>query len=150
MTADLSPMPETEPAPVLLYDGECGLCNRVVRMLLRRDRRRRLRFARLQGAGGQAYLRQHGLPVQDFDSLVFIPDWNHRERPEFLLRTSGALAALRECGTGPARLAGLFQIIPERWRDAVYRVIGNWRYRLFGVYRPTPLPRAEWAARFLD
>ena len=63
---------------VLFYDGQCGLCNRVVRLLLQTDRAGRLRFATLQSAPAQAYLRQQGLPTQDFDSLVFVPDW---ERP---------------------------------------------------------------------
>ena len=34
---------------VVFYDGVCGLCDRTVRFLLRRDRRDRLRFAPLQG-----------------------------------------------------------------------------------------------------
>ena len=42
---------------VLFYDGQCGLCNRVVRLLLQTDRAGRLRFATLQSAPAQAYLR---------------------------------------------------------------------------------------------
>src|SRR4051812_37486572 len=49
------------PVPVLFFDGECGLCNRVVRLLLRLDTRGRLRFAPLQGPVAQDYLRAHGL-----------------------------------------------------------------------------------------
>jgi hypothetical protein len=48
------------PDPVLLFDGECGLCQRLVRVLLGLDRRGRLRFAPLQGPAAQSYLRQHG------------------------------------------------------------------------------------------
>ncbi|HVO09767.1 MAG TPA: DCC1-like thiol-disulfide oxidoreductase family protein, partial [Vicinamibacteria bacterium] len=36
-------------APVLFYDGGCGLCHLSVRLLLRLDRRGRLRFAPLGG-----------------------------------------------------------------------------------------------------
>jgi hypothetical protein len=35
--------------PIVLYDGVCGLCNRYVRFVLERDRRRQFRFASLQG-----------------------------------------------------------------------------------------------------
>jgi predicted DCC family thiol-disulfide oxidoreductase YuxK len=41
--------PVAATGPVLFFDGECGLCNRVVRLMLRLDRRGRLRYAPLQG-----------------------------------------------------------------------------------------------------
>ncbi len=135
--------------PVLLYDGECGLCNRVVRLLLRLDRGERLRFAQLQSDAGQAYLRAQGLPAADFDSLVFVPDWTRRERPEFLLRTEGVIAALRVCGGVAMELAAVLEVVPTPWRDAGYRLVARWRYRIFGQWRPRPLPRPEWAERFL-
>jgi predicted DCC family thiol-disulfide oxidoreductase YuxK len=137
------------PVPVLLFDGECGLCNRVVRLLLRLDTERRLRFAPLQGPPAQAYLRSHGLPTEDFDTLVFVPDWNHRAQANYLLRTAGVVAALRLAGGFGRFLAALLVIVPAGLRDAGYRAIGHSRYRLFGPWKPRPLPRAEWAARFL-
>ena len=138
------------PGPVLLFDGECGLCRRVVRLLLRLDRGAGLRFAPLQGPAAQAFLRRHGLPATDFDSLVFVPDWAQRERPGFLLRTDGAMAALRECGGAGRALAVGLAIFPPTWRDAGYRLVARWRYRVFGEWKPRPLARAEWAARFLE
>src|SRR4051812_39696374 len=99
--------PKLIAGPVLFFDGECGLCNRLVRLLLRIDHRARLRFAPLQGPVAQAYLRSHGLPTVDFDTLTFVPDWQHRDRPDYLSRTSGVIAALRAIGGEPARsLAG--------------------------------------------
>jgi len=138
------------PRPVLLFDGECGLCNRVVRRLLAFDRSGRLHFAPLQGPSAQAYLASHGLPTQDFSSLVFVPDWNHRERPDFALRTTGVIAALRVCGGWGRFFAGLLAILPAPLRDAGYRVVARWRMKIFGPWRSCPLPRPEWAARFLE
>lgn len=143
-------LPVSDPSgPVLLFDGECGLCNRVVRLLLRLDGRARLRFAPLQGGAAQAFLRAHGLPAADFDSLVFVPDWARRERGEFLLRTAGAIAALRVCGGAGRALAAVLAIFPAALRDAAYRLVARWRYRIFGAWKPRPLARAEWAERFL-
>ena len=141
-------LPPAAPGPVLLFDGECGLCQRVVRLLLRYDRRGVLHFAPLQGPAAQNYLRLHGLPVADFDSLVFVPDWSQRERREFLLRTDGIVAALRQIG-GWARWGAAMAILPASWRDAGYKLIARFRYRLFGQWRPRPLP-PEWAPRFLE
>lgn len=132
--------------PVLLFDGECGLCNRCVRLLLRMDQRDVLRFAPLQGKVAQEFLRARGLPAENFDSIVFVHDWNHRMEQPPLFRTDGVLAALRETG-GLGQVLAWLRIIPRSWRDAVYRVIARWRYRIFGEYRPTPLPKAEWAER---
>jgi len=136
--------------PVLLYDGECGLCNRVVRRLLRLDRSGRLRFARLQSQAGQDYLRSHGLPVKDFDSLVLVPDWTHQPAGEFLLRTDGVIVALHGCGGLGTVFAVALAVFPAAWRDAGYRLVARWRYRIFGEWKPRPLARPEWAARFID
>jgi predicted DCC family thiol-disulfide oxidoreductase YuxK len=135
--------------PVLLFDGECGLCNAVVRFLIRRDWHARLRFAPLQSVPAQAYLRAQGLPTRDFDSIVFVADWDNPAKGAYLLRTDGALAALREIGGIWRALAGL-RAIPAPLRDPFYRLIARTRYALFGAYRPKPLPKPEWAARFLE
>lgn len=134
--------------PVLLYDGECGLCNAIVRQLLRTDRRGRLHFAPLQGAAAQAYLRSKGLPTEDFDSLVFVPDWQAPERSAPLLRTDGALAAAAEVG-GVWRLFTWMRVLPAWSRDPFYKLVARTRYALFGEYRPRPLENPEWGARFL-
>lgn len=145
------PSPEFSAAgPVLLFDGECGLCNRIVRILLRIDRGGRLRFSPLQGSAAQSFLRANGLPTEDFDSLVFVPAWGRREGKSFLLRTDGVIAALRAVG-GPARvLAGVLAVFPSGWRDAGYRLVARSRYRIFGRWQPRPLARPEWAARLME
>jgi predicted DCC family thiol-disulfide oxidoreductase YuxK len=135
-------------APVLLYDGECGLCNRVVRLLLRLDHTGVLRFAPLQGRAAQEFLQAHGLPGHDFSTLVYVPDWLHRERAQFLLRTDGVIAALRAGGGAGRILAAILAIFPRAARDAGYRLVARSRYRLFGPWKACPLPRPEWVSRF--
>jgi predicted DCC family thiol-disulfide oxidoreductase YuxK len=134
--------------PVLLYDGECGLCNGVVRFMLRRDSRGRLHFASLQSEPGQAYLRAQGLPTADFGSLVFVPDWNDQRRGGYQLRTDGALAAFAELDSAWRAMAW-FRIVPRFLRDAAYKVVSKSRYAIFGTYQPRPLPDPAWEKRFL-
>jgi predicted DCC family thiol-disulfide oxidoreductase YuxK len=133
---------------VLFFDGECGLCNGLVRILIRLDRPGRLHYAPLQGPSAQAYLRAHGLPTEDFDSLIFVPDWSRRDRRAHQLRTDGVVAALRVVG-GLATPLTWLAVVPRVWRDAAYKGVAGIRYRLFGVWRPRPLARPEWTARFL-
>ena len=139
-------MMATPTGPVLLFDGECGLCHRCVRLLLRLDRKARLHFAPLQSPAAQAYLRVQGLPAEDCDSLVFVPDWAGAAPP--LRRTEGVRAALRLCpGIGHA-LAAVLGVFPTAWRDGGYKLIARWRHRNWGGWRPRPLARPEWTARF--
>ncbi len=140
--------PDPARQPVLLFDGDCGLCNRIVRILLRTDTGGRLHFAPLQGAPVQAYLRNAGLPTEDFDSLVFVPDWNRPKQQAPLLRTDGALAAAAVVG-GWWRLVTWLRVLPAWMRDPFYKLVARTRYALFGEYRPTPLPDPAWAKRFL-
>lgn len=141
--------PESTPRPVLLYDGDCGLCQRVVRRLLKADRAGRLHYAPLQSEPAQIYLRAQGLPTADFDSLVFVPDWNQPKPGGYQLRTDGALGACAVVGGGLGRATGWMRFLPVGLRDGVYRVFARSRYALFGQYRPTPLPDPAWEQRFL-
>ncbi|MEO6993515.1 MAG: DCC1-like thiol-disulfide oxidoreductase family protein [Lacunisphaera sp.] len=134
--------------PVLLYDGECGLCNRLVLSLLHSDSGGRLNFAPLQSPPAQGYLRSQGLPLTDFNSLVFVLNWDEPVPGGYRLRTDGALAACAVVGGGWRALSWL-RILPRWLRDFFYRIIARTRYALFGQYRPVPLPNSEWEKRFL-
>ncbi len=102
----------------------------------------------MQSASAQDYLRAKGLPTEDFDSLVFVPDWNRRDGTAPLLRSAGALAAVDEIGGGWRVLAWL-RLIPAGWRDGAYKLVARSRHRLFGAGRPEILARPEWKDRFL-
>lgn len=135
--------------PVLFYDGECGLCNRSVRYLLRMDRNGRLHFAPLQSDLAQSYLRWHGLPTEDFDSMVLVPAWERREQAEYALRTNATVAALKLCGGFAKGLGTVLGWVPSSWRDAVYKVVARWRYKIWGKWQTCPLPKREWTRRFI-
>jgi len=135
------------PLPVLLYDGTCGLCNRVVLFLLRHDRRNQLHFAPLQGEPAQHFLRSHGLPTADFSTLVFVRDW-HDPRSPWLVRTDGALAAVAELGPPWSRLA-ILRLIPRFLRDSAYTLVARTRYAIFGRHQPKALSDPQWERRFL-
>jgi predicted DCC family thiol-disulfide oxidoreductase YuxK len=138
----------TPPRPVLLYDGECGLCNWVVRRLLATDRAGRLHYAPLQSPPAQAYLRAQGLPTNDFDSLVFAPDWNNPASGTALLRTDGALAAAAVVG-GVWRLVTWLRVLPAWLRDPFYKLVARCRYALFGEFHGRPLSETGPRERFL-
>ena len=139
---------KTPTGSVLLYDGTCGLCNRSVRFLLRMDKHGRLHFAPLQSDAAQEYLQSQGLPTDDFDSLVFLPDWSQPVQGDYLLHTNGVVAALRVCGGLAKAMGAVLGVIPTSWRDGGYKVIARWRYSIWGELKACPLPNPEWTKRF--
>ena len=144
------PKDAAKPDPVLLFDGECGLCQRLVRLLLGLDRRGRLRVAPLQGPTAQSYLRQHGLPATDFESMILVPDWARRDATPPLRQTDAVIAALREVDGIGSTIAAVLRVVPKACRDAGYRLVARGRRRLSGAARVGMLARPEWSGRFLD
>jgi predicted DCC family thiol-disulfide oxidoreductase YuxK len=125
------PAPDTDaapraPEPVLLFDAECGLCLRCVRVLLNSDVQGRLRFMPLQSPAGQALLREKGLPTDAFDSVLFIADWARRAEATLFRRTDAVIAAAEQVRGGWRRLRWL-RVLPRWLRDGGYRVVARLR-----------------------
>ena len=129
---------------IVVFDGQCLLCNRWVQFLLRHDRRGRIRYASMQGATGSALLREAGLPTENLETLLVIDGaggrWQH----------TGAILRLLDALGGPWRLAWAAWLVPAPLRDAAYRLLARNRYRVFGRADTCMLPPPGTAARFLD
>jgi predicted DCC family thiol-disulfide oxidoreductase YuxK len=135
---------------VVLYDGVCGLCSRLVAFLLPRDRARRLRFAPLQGPFAAAALRRHGVtpPEGDPDSIVLVEEAG-TPAERLVFRSSAALRILGALpGVWPA--LRLLLAVPRPLRDWVYDRVAKRRYRLFGKLDACAVPSPETRSRFLD
>jgi predicted DCC family thiol-disulfide oxidoreductase YuxK len=139
---DASPDASTD-RPVMLFDGNCALCHRSVRVVLRRERKPWCNFAALQSAIGRTLVLQHGLDPDDLNSMVYI------ERGTALIRSSAVLriaAHLR----APYRWASVFMWVPRVIRDAAYRVVAKHRIRVFGSTDVCFMPDPAQRHRFLD
>jgi predicted DCC family thiol-disulfide oxidoreductase YuxK len=134
---------------ILLYDGVCGLCNRLVQFILRRDRAAIFRFASLQSTFAGRILARHGANAADLDSVYIVVD--HNGSGELLLpRSDAVLFILQQLG-GVWRVAAfLFRILPRPLRDWAYGIVARNRYRAFGRYDTCPLPSGDTRNRFLD
>ena len=116
-------MNEKDP-PVLFYDGDCGLCSRSVRFLMRRDRRGLLYYAPLQGATAAARL---GDELRKSLSTVIY----QREGGEILLRSDAVLHALIDIGSHWRWLARIALLVPRHWRNGIYNWIAARRKKFF-------------------
>jgi predicted DCC family thiol-disulfide oxidoreductase YuxK len=133
-------------APVILYDGNCGFCDRTVKFVLRRDPHGPLRFAALQSEFGQALVARHPA-LAGVDSVVWAERVNGAEQVR--IRTDAALRLGTYLG-GPWRvLAMLGRIVPRALRDAAYDAFARRRYRWFGTADACELPGVEERKRFI-
>jgi predicted DCC family thiol-disulfide oxidoreductase YuxK len=152
--------------PVLLYDGVCGLCNWTVRVVLRLDRRGRIRFAPLGGDFAASVLVRHP-ELRWVDSLVLVEPPGEAGEPgvpasgrgptdgrsatvERVFVKSDAVLRLAHHLGGPWRLSGVLRVLPRGLRDRAYDLLARHRYALFGRFDERPPPPVDARARFLD
>ena len=148
MTAEQRASGMPSPSPTLvLYDGVCGLCNRLVAFLLRRDRGDQFRFAPLQSEFAQTLLHRYGLNPNDFDTVVVLADFQQPSE-RALTRSQAALWAIGQLG-GLWRMFVIAKLVPLRLREAIYRFIARRRYQVFGKYETCPLPRPQDRHKFV-
>jgi len=136
--------------PILLYDGVCGLCNRLVQFVLKRDHAAQLRFASLQSDFAVRILARHRVNSQLETVSVVLPDSPLRQSDSLLQRSQAVIFVLSQLGGIWPAAAFLLRLIPGPIRDWGYSLIARHRYRIFGRYEACPLPSPETRARFLD
>jgi predicted DCC family thiol-disulfide oxidoreductase YuxK len=140
----------SDPAnPIILYDGVCALCNRLVQFVLKRDSRDRFRFAALQSDFAAKILQRHGVAPQSLDTFYLVLD--HGEPGERMVgRSDAAISLAQEIGGVWAALGALLRLLPRWLRDWGYNAIARNRYRIFGKYDACMLPDEKYRHKFLD
>jgi predicted DCC family thiol-disulfide oxidoreductase YuxK len=108
-------------SPIVFYDGECGLCNRSVQWLLRRDSLGVFLFAPLQGTTARRLLDERDRT--DLTSMVLLDNNGIHRRSTAVLRS---IAHLR----GLYRVCLLALIIPPSIRDTGYNIVARNRHRI--------------------
>lgn len=135
--------PSTPAERVVLYDGQCKLCNGWANFLIRYDRQHKIRLATVQSPAGQQLLEWAGLPLDNVKTIVLI------ERELVYLR---ATAIFRVLGwlPWPWRMLAVLRWLPQRISNFCYDRIALNRYRLFGRFDSCQLPRADHQQRYLE
>lgn len=133
---------------IVVYDGVCGLCNRLVQFLLRQDKRDRFRFTPLQSEFASSLLKKHGINASDLDTVSVVADYGLPSEKAFT-RSDAVLRATWELGS-IWRMGEIGRMIPRSLRDWVYDRVARSRYRIFGKYETCPLPKPEHRRKFLD
>lgn len=135
----------SETPRIVLYDGECGLCDRSVRWLLDHDVERRLHYAALQGETAAALRARFPEIPARIDTVVYV---EQSEPARAWLRSA---AVFRLCAQLPApwRWLAVLRLVPAPLMDLLYRAVARVRHRLFPPPEACAVPAPELRARFL-
>jgi predicted DCC family thiol-disulfide oxidoreductase YuxK len=137
-----------EGAHLVLYDGVCGLCGRLLQFLLKRDHRAVFTFASLQSKTGRTTVAQYGGNPDELSSFYVVANYR-TVHARLFTRSRAALFVAGELGW-PWKAAVVFRVVPAAILDRVYDLIARTRYRVFGRFDQCLIPRPEFRSRFID
>jgi predicted DCC family thiol-disulfide oxidoreductase YuxK len=125
---------------VVVYDGVCMLCNRMVQYLLRNDQQQLLTFSTFQGLPD--VISKNGLqfPLEESISYYRKGRW---------WQQSSAVLLIYKDVFGSWHWSQLAWIFPRFLRDFVYRIVAKNRYRWFGKHAHCVLPTPAQRDRFI-
>ena len=109
---------------IVFYDGACPLCSRVVRFVLKHERDKTLKFAKLQGAFAKNFLSEKGINALDLSTFYLF-------RNGTLYSKSTAALHLVFYLKWYFLLIWIFWIVPRFIRDFIYNTIAKNRYKIF-------------------
>jgi predicted DCC family thiol-disulfide oxidoreductase YuxK len=139
-------IPAGKEVHLILYDGECSLCNGLVRFVLTRDRKAVFEFAPLQGETVAA-MRSDSTEQEPLTTFYVIPNYRLASAP--LAQSQALWFVARHLGW-PWRAAALGRILPRRFTDWLYDLVARHRYSLFGRQQLCLMPSPHDRARFVD
>ena len=135
--------------PIILYDGICGLCNRLNQFVLKRNKTDRFRFAALQSEFAGNVLQRHGVNPEALDTMYLLLNYSQPDE-RIAARSDAAVLILRELGGVWRALASMVQHLPYWFRDKAYNLIARNRYQLFGKFQTCQIPDERYRSKFLD
>lgn len=135
----------------MLYDGLCGVCNRAVQWVIKRDHGDRFRFAPQQSAVAAAILSRSGIDREAMlksNSVYLVLDAGSAD--ERLFTQSDVTVNMLLLLGGRWRVLGqILRAVPRFARNAAYRLFARNRYRLTAQYEVCPTPSEAERMKFL-
>lgn len=117
---------ESQPTKALIiFDGECNLCNGVVGWLLKFAPQHLFHFIPFQSPHGQNLLRMHGFPTQQLETVILIDQDGLKTHSDGFLKITSKIPKWQ-------RVSALLAFIPRLLRDYIYKTASRNRLKWFG------------------
>jgi predicted DCC family thiol-disulfide oxidoreductase YuxK len=127
---------------IIIFDGECNLCERAVQFIIPRDPQKRFRFAANQSEVGQRLLEPYHFSKDQINTIILIRDERLYTKSDAVLQVTRKLS-----GFWPILYS--FVVIPKAIRDPIYQWIARNRYKWFGKKDHCMMPSPDIKSRFL-
>ncbi len=127
---------------IVFFDGYCGLCDRLVDYLLKKDKKKKLHFASRQSEFAKKFMNEN-LILSDIDTVIFFKSGNLYMKSSAIIRVISQL-------DGIWKLSLILLVIPAFLRNIIYDWISKKRYLWFGKKDTCYLPRSEFKNLFYD
>jgi predicted DCC family thiol-disulfide oxidoreductase YuxK len=120
--------------PLVLFDGFCNLCNGTVGFILKNDGKKQFRFVAFQSEAGKKITEFYGISPET-DSVLLIVE-------KHVFAESAAVIEIARRLPFPWKTVVIFETIPKKIRDKIYRWIARNRYKWFGKRKNCRVPTA--------
>ena len=127
---------------IVVFDGVCNFCNRIVQIIIRHDPSCQIHFAAQQSETGIKLLQEYSIQ-ESASSVVFITKG-------FVYYQSDAVIEIAKLLTGWPSIFKYGIIVPSFLRNAFYRLVAANRYKLFGKQAICMVPKEEDKDRFVN
>ena len=113
--------------PVIIFDGVCVLCSRLLKLVLFADRNtQKFNFATAQSDYGQVQLKERGYSTDTFETVLLVtPENKLFTKIDVVIEVSKSLG-------GFWHILRVLKILPKSWRNSLYDFIATRRYKWFG------------------
>lgn len=129
---------------LILFDGVCNLCNGAINFIIAHDKKKVFRYASLQSEIGQKFLEERNLDATTLDSIILI-----EPNVAYYHKSTAALEITKHLN-GIYPILSVFLILPKSFRDWVYDIVANNRYKWFGKKDNCQIPTPELKNLFID
>lgn len=127
---------------IILFDGVCNFCNGSVNFLIKRDSKGIFKYAPLQSEIGQNIIAKYNIP-ETVDSIILLKENN------IYIKSNAVIEIIKELKWYWKMLI-IVKILPKKFRDLLYDLIANNRYKWFGKMDSCMIPDENVKSRFIS
>ena len=127
---------------IILFDGVCNFCSFWVNFVIKRDRKDLFRFAALQSEKAKELISKFNFDASILDTFILVAG------NKIFTKSTAALMICKQLN-GLIKILYPFIILPKFFRDFIYDLVAENRYKLFGRKESCRVPTEEEKLKFL-
>ncbi len=109
---------------IVFFDGPCGLCNKFIGFLIKRDHAKHFHYAPLQGETAKELIEVKSESDESF-ALIYHDGADSHEASDAVIEIMDTLG-------GIWRVLSWSRVVPTSWRNAIYFLVARRRFKIFG------------------